>query len=461
MTRTPLTATALWLAVLMGAACGTAEKTPPAQPASTGTLLDRLPRDPLVAAVVSLKDPGASYDALHSLRRLVAAVGGDDLPAFDRERTDEDDSLGVRLREDLLAALGDEVALSIDVPPLDRLASLAIQNSDDVVTAALGRIGLIARTPDAGRLREAVRAILERAGARVSTTGELETARFALPDSVREAVLADRPQAEAVVYGMSVDGLLAIGFDPAWVRDALRSRPEGERLRDGADFRRVLGEFDRPPTSLVYVNLPRLRERVETSTVAQLAIANDPEWKRLWDALRERLEMDVGIAQTTLRSDGRAVHTTHGPAWLPGTADLLALAATWIAPEALVRADRDRQDATVADMRAIAAAIDAYGLDHNAYPEARRMERLKSLLEPRYAENLPLHDGWGRPFGVNSSRTGYALCSGGKDGGDCSFVESGGPTRDVDDAIILQNGAFVQWPERVTAEAHRPGAAGS
>lgn len=429
------------------AGCGSDETAGPVG----DSLLDRLPRDPLAAVVISLDDPAAAHETLANLFRLAEIAGGKDPAELDVRRSDESQSLGIVLERDLLPALDGEVALSIDVPPLDLLAGEMMQGSADLVAEATGRVGLIAKTKDPRALRSALHAMFERNGATLADDGDVETARFPLPAAVRDLLPPDIPASEISLHYVLEGDLLAMGFDAGWLREALAPRPAGERLVDGADFRRVFGTLPRPPLSLIYVNLPEIHDRLRSSTIAQLAIGGNPEWERLWAFLNENLGTDTGLGQTTTRVEGRALHTTRGPSWVPGLADLVATGAAVVTPRQLARAERRRQEATMARLRALAAAIDAYALDHGAYPVARRIERLRELLEPRYVEATPIYDGWGNPLRVLGTRSGYTLCSGGRDGGDCSFVDGGGPTTGFDEAIILQNGKLVQWPGRSAA----------
>ena len=79
---------------------------------------------------------------------------------------------------------------------------------------------------------------------------------------------------------------------------------------------------------------------------------------------------------------------------------------------------------TKADMSTVRAAIEAFAIDNEQYPEAKTMEELAVLMEPTYIGSLPRTDGWGHPFRYASWRkdagaTGpdeYVLVSGGKDG---------------------------------------------
>jgi hypothetical protein len=75
------------------------------------------------------------------------------------------------------------------------------------------------------------------------------------------------------------------------------------------------------------------------------------------------------------------------------------------------------------------------------------MRDLQAAIVPAYAEAIPLTDGWGRDFIVQSSANEYRLWSVGKDGA-IERSMNGGATTGYDADIVFANGDFVQWPER-------------
>jgi len=124
---------------------------------------------------------------------------------------------------------------------------------------------------------------------------------------------------------------------------------------------------------------------------------------------------------------------------------VVALIATFSLMHAL---DKARQRATMADLRAIASAIEAYAQDHGAPPAASgSFDDLVRRLTPQYAGDLPTHDHWGHALRYASAgRAGYTLESFGKDGVPGDDVTLG--TRfDFDLDIVLANGQFVAAPE--------------
>ena len=114
-------------------------------------------------------------------------------------------------------------------------------------------------------------------------------------------------------------------------------------------------------------------------------------------------------------------------------------------PNLLNAIDRGKQKRTMADVRSLATAAEAYAVDFTLYPVVTNVADLAAAVEPLYINSSTRRDGWGRDFVVDSDGLDYTIGSGGKDGGSLNFV--GGPTGNFDDAIIYMNGQFIQWPE--------------
>lgn len=109
-----------------------------------------------------------------------------------------------------------------------------------------------------------------------------------------------------------------------------------------------------------------------------------------------------------------------------------------------------RSKRTMSDMRSIATAIEAYGVDYDVYPKARSITELSSSLSPLYIKQIPPRDGWGRDFRYETSddQKSYVLVSAGKDG---KFEQPGvwgypeGPTNDDGLDIVYQDGRFIRY----------------
>jgi type II secretory pathway pseudopilin PulG len=130
-------------------------------------------------------------------------------------------------------------------------------------------------------------------------------------------------------------------------------------------------------------------------------------------------------------------------------------------PNLLTALQRSRQKRTMADIRSVATAIEAYQTEKNTYPKVQSYDELRPLLAPEYIRTLPAHDGWDHSFRYACTKTeedrctAYVLGSGGKDG---VFEQSDvaayagsprGATTNFDCDLIYTNGDFVEYPEGV------------
>jgi hypothetical protein len=88
-------------------------------------------------------------------------------------------------------------------------------------------------------------------------------------------------------------------------------------------------------------------------------------------------------------------------------------------PTATDDSDRHAQVRTCEDIRALAAAIEAYAIDNNIYPGSDRQlfsnERLAGMLESDL-EKAPHLDPWGNPYLYWSNHREYLLLGTGRDG---------------------------------------------
>jgi general secretion pathway protein G len=124
---------------------------------------------------------------------------------------------------------------------------------------------------------------------------------------------------------------------------------------------------------------------------------------------------------------------------------VIAVVMSIMIPNLLNARHRGAQKRTMADIRTLGTAVEAYRVDNSFCPVAADFEALVDIIKPTYIIAVPETDGWGRTFTAASTQPTYTLGSGGRDGGGLTYI--GGPTTHLDDAIIFVNGDFVQWPQ--------------
>jgi len=150
---------------------------------------------------------------------------------------------------------------------------------------------------------------------------------------------------------------------------------------------------------------------------------------------------------------------------------IIGILAAIAIPNLLTAMQRSKQKRTMADMRSIATAWEAYATDNNAYNGAGQVQgqavfdpnsfqsvaypSLAALISPPYIRNTPQNDGWNRGyvFYVDTTSVGraqeYGIISTAKDG----ILEGGtyapGPRNVFECDIVYSMGAFVAYPEGV------------
>jgi general secretion pathway protein G len=133
---------------------------------------------------------------------------------------------------------------------------------------------------------------------------------------------------------------------------------------------------------------------------------------------------------------------------------IIGIIAAIAIPNLLNAINRGRQKRTMADIRSIATAVEAYLVDMNRYPQVASggvATALQTYLEPTYIRRIPMNDGWNSPYywvGDNNAGTAYTIWSGTKDK-NTAMAYTGGTTSDFNADIVFSGGSFVQWPEGV------------
>ena len=138
---------------------------------------------------------------------------------------------------------------------------------------------------------------------------------------------------------------------------------------------------------------------------------------------------------------------------------IIGILAAIAIPNLLNAVQRGKQKRTMADIKALAVAIEAYHVDNSVYPTAscsggNYTSPGPSLdtasftnLTPTYIARVPLQDGWGRfyLYGLDAAGVNYNVRSLGRDGATSSLFC--GTTTNFNDDIVFSDGVFLQWPE--------------
>jgi type II secretion system protein G len=110
--------------------------------------------------------------------------------------------------------------------------------------------------------------------------------------------------------------------------------------------------------------------------------------------------------------------------------------------------DKGKQKRTMSDVHSIGEAIEAYHIDHAAYPKGvTDWTTLQGHISPFFIKAPPDRDGWAHVWTCSTSGggTSYTVVSLGKDGYPDSWA--GGMTGAFNCDIVFSDGSFFQWPE--------------
>ncbi len=130
---------------------------------------------------------------------------------------------------------------------------------------------------------------------------------------------------------------------------------------------------------------------------------------------------------------------------------IIGIIAAIAIPNLLNAINRGRQKRTMADIRSIATAMEAYSVDFNFFPKVALNGAmgitLDTYLTPTFIKRLPRSDGWNQDLQVINDVGGvsYTFWSKAKGGG--GTIGLAGPKTDFADAIVFSNGQFFAWPE--------------
>jgi len=139
---------------------------------------------------------------------------------------------------------------------------------------------------------------------------------------------------------------------------------------------------------------------------------------------------------------------------------IIGIIAAIAIPNLLNAINRGRQKRSMADLRTVGTAVEAYAVDWAFYPdfgEGPVDSTFEGFLEPTYVKTVPRNDGWRTVFYASSESRFYTLASAARDkqlegGGLASNAYNGRVTQDMDCDIVYSNGSFMSYPEGVQTD---------
>jgi len=138
---------------------------------------------------------------------------------------------------------------------------------------------------------------------------------------------------------------------------------------------------------------------------------------------------------------------------------IIGILAAIAIPNLLNAVQRGKQKRSMADIKALAVAIEAYHVDNSVYPAAACASGLYTTpgaflatdsftnLTPTYIAQPPVQDGWGNfmRYGVDAAGVNYNVRSLGRNG--VANAIACGTTTNFNQDILFSDGVFLQWPE--------------
>lgn len=130
---------------------------------------------------------------------------------------------------------------------------------------------------------------------------------------------------------------------------------------------------------------------------------------------------------------------------------IIGIIAAIAIPNLLNAIQRGKQKRTMADMRAVGTAVEAFAVDFNRYPDAAsNVSVIRDDVEPKYIKKLPVTDAWNGAFeylaGPSGSAQAYTIRSNGKSL-TVDSATAAGLTTDFNNDIIFSSGQFIKYPE--------------
>jgi type II secretion system protein G len=138
---------------------------------------------------------------------------------------------------------------------------------------------------------------------------------------------------------------------------------------------------------------------------------------------------------------------------------IIGIIAAIAIPNLLNAINRGRQKRSMADLRTVGTAVEAYAVDMAFYPTAISGDfdaAWYTYLEPTYVKTVPRNDGWRTKFRSSSSSRFYTLGSAARDRDFESTLDdtmyNGRTTQSMDCDIVYSNGSFMSYPEGIQTD---------
>ena len=138
---------------------------------------------------------------------------------------------------------------------------------------------------------------------------------------------------------------------------------------------------------------------------------------------------------------------------------IIGIIAAIAIPNLLNAINRGRQKRSMADLRTVGTAVEAYAVDmafYPTFPNADFDATWYSFLEPTYVKLVPRLDGWRTPFMADAESRFYTLGSAARDKvweydlGNVNYNDRTTTVMDCD--IVYANGVFISYPDGIQTD---------
>jgi general secretion pathway protein G len=405
------------------------------------------PEDAVWAMSSRVASFAAPYDGLLNLLREFAPPG--EVEGMLAPLRQWEQAVGVSLRDDLLGVLGGEAAVAVAVDDIDRigLAVMAgMQTGDLDLEKVLGGVLVVVGVQDPDHFDQSLGRLVASLGGQLAADA----------GGIRSVHLSREGKDLTLLHYRYHRGFALFGFGAAPLTDAVLRAETGKNLLGAQAYQDVFARLDPGPRSVGFLNLPRAQQLLRGSELVQMAIAENPGVERFFRKYIEQVPWKAGMGWASYEVEGGTLQQSFAPIDMGTFANAyVGMVAAVAVPNFLAAVDAGRQKRTVADIRSIGTALEAYAADHGSYPAGVTEPSpvtdgehgLERLLVPTYLASLPATDGWGNPIVYRSDLEGvtYLLTSYGKDGAPTGTEAS--TTAGYAADIHFANGIFLAGAE--------------
>ncbi|ANM31112.1 hypothetical protein ABI59_18325 [Acidobacteria bacterium Mor1] len=398
---------------------------------------DYLPAEPHVAGVYTL-DLAELAEKWAQRFGMFAQRGAEE---FEQEMARMDEQVGMSFRDDVLRAFGPEFGFSLEFPPYEEY--LAAESGAAASTVLFESGVLVAGYDDLDRTLRALGALAKLG----SMTLTREEERLVLSP-------AEQQGTGPTLHGRIVPGYILFSGSAERIAAAADGYGEDARLNSGSDFRFVASQIEGAPETLTYVNLPEIRNWIETGVGGRDVLDSD-EYAAYAVWLSDEW-MGHGAIFASSRAGGGVRSTTFAPEPVAGLFSPLNGSMSMMFMPLLsgargllpTPADGEPDSSDVySHLIGVSSSLQAIAAEEGNLPVSGGWAPAEGVLAgfPQ-VDTADLDDPWGNPYLISSDGEKFCIASTGKDGSLDRSWAAGIEAQESDDDFVICDGNLVHWP---------------